>query len=148
MSVDILGTSWDQCKSMVQYSFTSTETVRLVMTDSPARPPRLSHCSWTMCSQSLARTGTNLRRCAKWGNAQLKKRRSTLLIPLAAGRVQCGQAHTDARTRAWAVCTCMYVLQSQSEALFLKTAMTAAWSMTVKAVSVSERLIMTHSKPR
>ena len=33
----------------------------------------------------------------------------------------------------------MHVLQSQSEALFLKTAMTAAWSMTVKAVSVSER---------
>ena len=26
MSVDILGTSWDQCWSMVQYSFTSTET--------------------------------------------------------------------------------------------------------------------------
>ena len=26
MSVDILGTSWDQCRSMVQYSFTSTES--------------------------------------------------------------------------------------------------------------------------
>ena len=26
MSVDILGTSWDQCRSMVQYSFTSIET--------------------------------------------------------------------------------------------------------------------------
>ena len=26
MSVDILRTSWDQCRSMVQYSFTSTET--------------------------------------------------------------------------------------------------------------------------
>ena len=32
MSVDILGTSWDQCPSMVQYSFTSTETRRLVRT--------------------------------------------------------------------------------------------------------------------
>ena len=30
MSVDILGTSWDQCQSMVQYSFMSTETRRLV----------------------------------------------------------------------------------------------------------------------
>ena len=30
------------------YSFTSTETRRLVMTDSPGRPPRLSHSSWTM----------------------------------------------------------------------------------------------------
>ena len=39
MSVDILGTSWNQCRSMVQYSFTSTET---------GRPPRLSHSSWTM----------------------------------------------------------------------------------------------------
>ena len=46
MSVDILGTSWDQCRSMVQYSFTSTETIRLVRTDSPV--PRLSPSSWTM----------------------------------------------------------------------------------------------------
>ena len=48
MSVDILGTSWDQCVSMVQYSFTFTETRRLVRTDSPGRPPRLSHSSWTI----------------------------------------------------------------------------------------------------
>ena len=34
---------------MVQYSFTSTETRRLVRTaDSPGRPPRFSHSSWTM----------------------------------------------------------------------------------------------------
>ena len=32
----------------VHYSFTSTETRRLVRTDSPGRPPRLSHSSWTM----------------------------------------------------------------------------------------------------
>ena len=48
MSADILGTSWDQCRSMVQYIFTSTEARRLVRTDSPGRPPRLSHSSWTM----------------------------------------------------------------------------------------------------
>ena len=48
MSVDILGTSCDQCRSMVQYSFTSTETRRLVRTDSPGRPPWLSHSSWIM----------------------------------------------------------------------------------------------------
>ena len=49
MSADILGTSWDQCRSMVQYSFTaSTETRRLVRTDSPGRPPRLWRSSWTM----------------------------------------------------------------------------------------------------
>ena len=48
MSADILGTSWDQCRIMVQYSFTSTETRRLVRTDSPGLPPRLSHSSWTM----------------------------------------------------------------------------------------------------
>ena len=54
MSVDILGTSWDQCRSMVQYSCTSTETRRLVRTDSPGRPPRLSHSSWTMRSLDLA----------------------------------------------------------------------------------------------
>ena len=33
---------------MVQYSFTSTETKRLVRTDSPGRPPRLSHSSSAM----------------------------------------------------------------------------------------------------
>ena len=37
MSVDILATSWDQCVSMVQYCLTSTETMRLVRTDSPGR---------------------------------------------------------------------------------------------------------------
>ena len=50
MSVDIFGTIWDQCRSMVQYCFTSTETRKLVRTDSPGRPPRLSHSSWTMNS--------------------------------------------------------------------------------------------------
>ena len=35
MSGDILGTSWDQCRSMVQYSFTSTETRRLVRDGQP-----------------------------------------------------------------------------------------------------------------
>ena len=33
---------------MVQYSFTSTETRKLVRTDSPGWPPPLSHSSWTM----------------------------------------------------------------------------------------------------
>ena len=40
--------SWDQRVSTVQYCFTSTETIRLVRTDSPGQPPRLSHNSWTM----------------------------------------------------------------------------------------------------
>ena len=48
MSVNILGTNCDQCRSMVQCCFTSTETVRLVRTESPRRPPRLSHSSWTL----------------------------------------------------------------------------------------------------
>ena len=43
-----LGTSCDQCLSTVQEFFTSTETRRLVRTDSPGHPPRLSHSSWTM----------------------------------------------------------------------------------------------------
>ena len=51
MSLDV---SWHirdklwQCRSTVQSFFTSTETRRLVRTDSPGRPPRLSHSSWTM----------------------------------------------------------------------------------------------------
>ena len=47
MSADILGTNCDQCLSMVQSCFTSTETVRLITTESPGRPLRLSHSSWT-----------------------------------------------------------------------------------------------------
>ena len=43
--VDILGTNCDQCKCMVQCCFTSIETIRLVRTGSPRRPPRLSHSS-------------------------------------------------------------------------------------------------------
>ena len=41
---------------MVQYSSMSTETRRLVRTDSPGRPPRLSHSSRTMqiLSQQLS----------------------------------------------------------------------------------------------
>ena len=42
-SADMLGTSCDQLWSMVQYSFMSMETRRLVRTDSPGQPPRLSH---------------------------------------------------------------------------------------------------------
>ena len=57
MSVDIFGTSWDQCVNMVQYSFTSAETIRLVRTDSPGRPPRLSHSSWTMCADAFLPSG-------------------------------------------------------------------------------------------
>ena len=45
MSADI---SWDQCVSTVQCCFTSTETIKLVRSDNPGRPPRLSHSSWTM----------------------------------------------------------------------------------------------------
>ena len=56
MSADILGTSCHQCRSMVQYSFTSTETRRLVRTDSPGRPPWLSHSSWTVWQISSRRS--------------------------------------------------------------------------------------------
>ena len=43
--VDMLGTNCDQCLSMVQCCFTSTETVRLIRTGRPGRPPRRSHNS-------------------------------------------------------------------------------------------------------
>ena len=48
MSVDILGTNCDQSLSMVQCCFTSTETVRLIRTESPGWPPWLSHSSRTL----------------------------------------------------------------------------------------------------
>ena len=46
--VDILEANCDQCVCMVQCCFTSTETIRLIRTGSPGRPPRLSHSSWTL----------------------------------------------------------------------------------------------------
>ena len=46
--VDIFGTNCDQCVSMVQCCFTSTETVRLIRTESPGRPPLFSHSSWML----------------------------------------------------------------------------------------------------
>ena len=42
---DILGTNCDQCVSMVQCCFTSTETIRLIGMGSPGRPTRISHIS-------------------------------------------------------------------------------------------------------
>ena len=48
MSVDILGTNCDQCRSMVQCCFMSTETVRLIRTERPGLPPWLSHSSWSL----------------------------------------------------------------------------------------------------
>ena len=41
------GTNCDQSLSMVQYCYTSTETVRLIRTENPGRPPWRSHSSWT-----------------------------------------------------------------------------------------------------
>ena len=52
MSVDILGTNCDQCLNMVQCCFTSTETARLVRTESRRRPPRLSHTAPELCTRS------------------------------------------------------------------------------------------------
>ena len=42
---NMLGTNCDQCLSMVQCCFTSTETIRLIRTGSPRWPPQLSHSS-------------------------------------------------------------------------------------------------------
>ena len=71
MSADILWTSWDQCRSTVQYSFTSTETTRrLVRTDNPGRPPRLSQllnydtfcCCWSLLYSAILRPRAHLLR--------------------------------------------------------------------------------------
>ena len=89
MSVGILGTSWDQCQSMVQYCFTSTETRRLVRTDSPGRPPRLSHSSWTilkpmMMSTFIAHDSINLNaQCAElWAILAVRQRWHTIRLRL------------------------------------------------------------------
>ena len=59
MSVGILGTNCecDQCLSMVQCCFTSTEiithmVIRLIRTESPGRPPRLLFC-WTLSATEI-----------------------------------------------------------------------------------------------
>ena len=40
---------------MVQCCFTSTETIRLIRTGSPGRPPRLSHTAPELCGDVLGR---------------------------------------------------------------------------------------------
>ena len=65
MSVDILGTNCDQCRSMVHCCFTSTETVRLIRTENPGQPPRLSHSSWTLWSD-LCLVHVYGRKCKRW----------------------------------------------------------------------------------
>ena len=62
MSADILGTNCDQRRSTVQCCFTSTETVRLIRTESPGRPPRLSHSSWTLKSTTAGHPRKRRRR--------------------------------------------------------------------------------------
>ena len=46
--VDTLGANCDQCVCTVQCCITSTETVRLIRTGSPGRPPRFSNSSQTL----------------------------------------------------------------------------------------------------
>ena len=53
MSLDILGTNYDQCRSMVKCCFTSTETVKLIRRKAQdGHLARLSHSSWTLISLS------------------------------------------------------------------------------------------------
>ena len=73
MSVDILGTNCDQCLSMVQCCFTSTETVRLIRTESPGRPPRLSQSSWTLAHC--------VRICSKLNSCDKSRISSTFELP-------------------------------------------------------------------
>ena len=40
---------------MVQYCFTSTESIRLIMMESPGWPPRLSHSPWTLAESWVRR---------------------------------------------------------------------------------------------
>ena len=85
MSVDPLGTNCecDQCWSTVQCCFTSTETVRLIRTESPGRPHRLSHSSWTLMDTCL---------------------NSTLII------YQCSEKHCCVVCGVFCVCVCVCVL--------------------------------------
>ena len=61
--IDILETNYDQCVSMVQCCFTSTETVRLIRTESPGRPPRLSRSSWSLKASVLFLSTSSLSWC-------------------------------------------------------------------------------------
>ena len=73
---------------MVQYSFTSTETRRLVRSESPGRPHRLSHSSWTMSfplpEQARLKSFTDFRhkRCVRkyWWTGERVMGRSSLRV--------------------------------------------------------------------
>ena len=85
MSVDILGTNCDQCRSMVQCCFTSTEAIRLIRAESPGRPPRLSHSSWT-----LTRLSTNYNLYEEKGEPK-RNRAETLLLTNLTPQLPLGQ---------------------------------------------------------
>ena len=69
MSADILlGTNCDQCRSTVQCCFMSTETVRLIRTESTGQSPWLSHssrtlpawkCCWSLLCSAIFRSWTD-----------------------------------------------------------------------------------------
>ena len=54
---------WPMPISIVQCCFTSTETVRLIRTESPGRPPRLSHSSRALNSTYIRRFFYNHLHC-------------------------------------------------------------------------------------
>ena len=68
MSTDILGTNCDQRVCMVQCCFTSTETVKLIRTESPGRSPRPSHTSRTLSGKYGSK------RVNIWSSTALKQR--------------------------------------------------------------------------
>ena len=71
---------------MVQYCFTSTETIRLVRTDSPGRPPRLSHSSRTMILRPVNQYGYSRAKRGGGGRKE-KKRERRLYITLRRFRI-------------------------------------------------------------
>ena len=93
----MLGTNCDQCVSMVQCCFTSTETVRLIRTGSPGRPPRLSH----LCSLEVEEGGDLylLQHCHHQNDSCIKmgsddSHSNVALIVRGKGTRQCPQTKT------------------------------------------------------
>ena len=95
MSVDILETNCDQCRTMVQYSLKSTETIRLVRTESPRWPPQLSHSSWALLGNESEKKRTYSRQPSiKTGQAQVQPARKETLnsryLDLCTHNAHCG----------------------------------------------------------
>ena len=125
-------TNCDQCLSMVQCCFTSTETVRLIRAESPEWPPRLSHSSWTLSEKVVGvpsyRLVTQPLMRSSAVEKQLKQKKSNFQSPAPPPALELFwanlrvQHHLPPLDLAWTLFFCFFVFSVElTECCFTST---------------------------